>query len=153
MIIDKTFYQLSHWNEVGRSQENMINTELLNSNIWKIISKLGHFDKICICDAGLPIPNEVERIDLALKAGVPTFEEVVETIDKYVVVQKIYLASEIKSINKKKNVFCEKIFENKEIEYISHNNFKKLSGECIAIIRTGEITPYANIILEMGVAF
>lgn len=37
---------------------------LINSEISSIISKMGHTDMLTICDSGLPIPKNVERIDL-----------------------------------------------------------------------------------------
>ena len=51
----------------------MRKTSLLNSNLSSVISKMGHTDMLAIGDCGLPIPNETERIDLALVAGIPTF--------------------------------------------------------------------------------
>ncbi|NSL62341.1 D-ribose pyranase, partial [Bacillus cereus] len=53
---------------------------IMNSEISTIISKLGHTDRIVICDAGLPIPDGVQRIDVALKAGLPSFLDVLQVI-------------------------------------------------------------------------
>jgi len=39
------------------------------------------------------------------------------------------------------------------IQYVSHEEFKKMTSHCKAVIRTGEATPYANIILYSGVNF
>ena len=46
---------------------------MLNSHISKILSDLGHTDMIAIADAGLPVPDGVLKIDLALKLGAPSF--------------------------------------------------------------------------------
>ena len=53
---------------------------ILNSEISRVLSYMGHTDLIAIGDCGLPIPDTVERIDLALKFGVPTFMETLETV-------------------------------------------------------------------------
>ena len=40
-----------------------------------------------------------------------------------------------------------------EVEYVSHVGLKQMTRECKAVIRTGETTPYANIILQSGCIF
>ena len=49
---------------------------ILNSDISRVLSYMGHTDQIAVGDCGLPIPEETERIDLALKFGVPGFIDV-----------------------------------------------------------------------------
>jgi D-ribose pyranase len=46
---------------------------ILNSHISKVLANLGHTDFIVIADAGLPIPDGVKKIDLAVKTGMPSF--------------------------------------------------------------------------------
>ncbi|MDM8533475.1 D-ribose pyranase [Clostridiaceae bacterium HSG29] len=135
--------------------------KLLNSNISSVISKLGHTDMITVCDSGLPIPNEVERIDLALTMGVPSFIETLEIILTEQFVEVITVAKEFKENNLK--VYNETIEIIKKVEKeqgnnikiveISHEDFKILTSDSKAIVRTGEITPYSNIILHSGVVF
>ncbi len=127
---------------------------ILNSEISRVLSYMGHTDTICIGDCGLPIPDEVERIDLALKFGVPSFMEVLKTVVADMKVEKIVLAEEIKTKNKE--VFEEilRLFgEDIEIEYVPHQIFKVHTRDCKAVIRSGETTPYANIILQSGCIF
>lgn len=134
---------------------------LLNSPISSVISRLGHTDKITIADAGLPIPSSVERIDLALTQGIPDFMSVLQTITHEMQVEAVMLAEEIKTINP--SLFNEILSylylleqEQKksiQIMYVSHETFKKQLTENKAVIRTGECTPYANIVLFSGVTF
>lgn len=134
---------------------------LLNSPISSVISRLGHTDKITIADAGLPIPSSVERIDLALTQGIPDFMSVLQTITHEIQVEAVMLAEEIKTINP--SLFNEILSylylleqEQKksiQIMYVSHEAFKKQLTENKAVIRTGECTPYANIVLFSGVTF
>ena len=72
---------------------------ILNSDISRVLSYLGHTDCICIGDCGLPIPDEVERIDLALAFGEPTFMRTLEVVVGDMKVEKIVLAEEIKEKN------------------------------------------------------
>ena len=53
---------------------------ILNSDISRVLSYMGHTDQICIGDCGLPVPEETERIDLALRFGQPAFMDVLETV-------------------------------------------------------------------------
>ena len=132
----------------------MRKTVLLNSNISAVISQMGHTDMITVGDCGLPIPKYVERIDLALKLGVPGFLETLDTMLEELCVEKIILAEEIKSASPKMHEEILKRFDAKvQVEYVPHSEFKVRSGEGRAVVRTGECTPYANVILCSGVTF
>ena len=128
---------------------------ILNSDISRVLSYMGHTDCIAVGDCGLPIPDEVERIDLALKFGVPTFVETLETVVGDMKVEKIVLAEEIKQQNPKVLGEVEALFagQNIEVQFVSHAELKALTHDCKAVIRTGETTPYANIILQSGCIF
>jgi len=128
---------------------------ILNSDISRVLSYLGHTDRICIGDCGLPIPDEVERIDLALAFGEPTFMRTLEVVAKDMKIEKIVLAEEIKDQNPAVLQAIEELFagQNVETEFVSHGELKEQTRDCRAVIRTGEITPYANIILQAGCIF
>ena len=134
---------------------------LLNSPISSVISRLGHTDKITIADAGLPIPSSVERIDLALTQGIPDFMSVLQTITHEMQVEAVMLAEELKTINPllfNEIVSYLYLLEQEQkkpiqIMYVSHEAFKKQLPEYKAVIRTGECTPYATIVLFSGVTF
>lgn len=128
---------------------------ILNSDISRVLSYMGHTDRICIGDCGLPIPDEVERIDLALAFGVPTFMKTLEVVTGDMKVEKIILAEEIKAQNPKVLGEIKELFkgQNIEVEYVSHTELKEKTKNCKAVIRTGETTPYANIILQSGCIF
>lgn len=130
---------------------------ILNSEISNVLSYMGHTDCICISDCGLPIPKETKRIDLALKLGQPSFIDTLKEVVDNLKVEKIILAEEIKQYNENILEEIKNIFKDMEsdfkIEFISHNQFKELTKNCKAVIRTGESTPYANIILQSGCIF
>lgn len=128
---------------------------ILNSDISRVLSYMGHTDTLCIGDCGLPIPDEVERIDLALCFGEPTFMRTLEIVAGDMKVEKIVLAEEIKVKNsevlrKIQAYFAE---QDVEVEFVSHTELKARTHDCKAVIRTGETTPYANIILQSGCIF
>ena len=131
----------------------MKKTKLINSEISYTISKMGHTDSLTIGDCGLPIPNEVNRIDLALKYGVPTFLETLDTVLEELCVEEIVIANEIIENNEIIHNEILKRFENIKVTYVSHEDFKNQTKESKAVVRTGECSPYANIILKSGVVF
>lgn len=131
----------------------MIKGSLLNSEILSVLSKMGHTDQITVADAGLPIPDQVKRIDLALKKGVPGFLETVALLTGYMTIEKIVLAEEITTQNPSVYASILESFPDIEVEWVSHEVFKKMTQNSKAIIRTGECTPYANVILQSGVDF
>lgn len=131
----------------------MKKTKVINSDISRVISQMGHFDKLSIGDAGMPVPKGTEKIDLAVDNGVPSFMEVLNNVLEELEVQKIYLAEEIKENNP---IILDQIssrLPNIPIAFIPHNEMKSELGNCHAFIRTGEMTPYANILLESNVVF
>jgi D-ribose pyranase len=126
---------------------------ILNQDISEVTAGMGHKDMLVVCDAGLPIPAHVRRIDLALHAGYPSFEEVVRDIAKELQVESIILAEETGTVSPHIEAAVMNIFSTAEVLKISHEEFKELSHEAVAVVRTGEFTPYANVILVSGVVF
>ncbi len=124
---------------------------MINSHITKILTDLGHTDTIVIADAGLPVPGDVPKIDLSLKLGVPSFEDVVVAVLEDMATEKIVIASEMKERNQKAYELMEK--QNILVEEVSHEQLKMLTSKAKVVIRTGEATPYANCILQAGVIF
>ena len=129
---------------------------ILNSKISKVLADMGHTDKITVGDCGLPTPEGISKLDLALKLGEPKFIDVVSEIAKYMEIEKVYVASEIKTKNSDQWNALRKLFPENKYKWIilnNHEEFKELTKSSKAIIRTGEITPFSNIVLESGVIF
>lgn len=126
---------------------------ILNSHISKVLTDLGHTDTIVIADVGLPVPAGVPKIDLALKLGVPSFQDIVDLISEDMVIEKIIVAEELASGNKVTAHYLNEKFKEIPIEAYSHEQFKLLTEHAKVIIRTGEAKPYANCILQAGVYF
>lgn len=131
----------------------MKKTGLLNLNISRVIAGMGHLDMLAVADAGLPIPASTERIDLAVRQGLPGFIATVEAILTELKVDKIILAEEIKSASPALYSSLLELFEGVPVEFVSHEDFKVRIGQAKAVVRTGEFSPYANVILVSGVLF
>lgn len=126
---------------------------ILNPQLAKTIAELGHMDKLVICDCGLPIPVTANRIDLTLKAGVPKFADTLKTVLSEIVVERVILADEIKEYSPRLLQTILDEVGDIPIDFISHEALKATLPQAKGVIRTGECTPYANIILVSGVSF
>ncbi|OFK58859.1 D-ribose pyranase [Globicatella sp. HMSC072A10] len=127
---------------------------ILNSEISKVLADLGHTDQITIGDCGLPVPSNVKKIDVSLSQGFPKFIEVLKVVLEDMKIEKVILAEEIKKENANQLEAIKLLLEDDvEIEFVSHEDFKQQTQESKAVIRTGEITPYSNIILQSNVTF
>ena len=126
---------------------------ILNAQLSYLLAALGHKDLFMIGDAGMPIPEGVEVVDLVLTAGVPTFKQVLDAVLDEVQVEGYYLAHEIKEFNPELEECIKAGLPEAEVEYMPHEDLKKFSGKCRFAIRTGEFSPYPNVILRAGVVF
>jgi D-ribose pyranase len=123
---------------------------IINQPIATVISGLGHTDTITIADAGLPIPARTERIDLALTTGVPSFLQTLQVILEELFVEKAIVAEEMAQVSPQIFDAVSQILGEVPIELVPHILFKEQTADSKAIIRTGEFTPYANVILVAG---
>lgn len=131
----------------------MRKTALLNSEISSVISTMGHTDSLAIGDCGLPIPSDIKRIDLAIIKNLPTFIDTLKAVLLELEIEEVVLAEETIKVSEGLFEEIKKEIGDVKITLISHEQLKKNLKECKAVIRTGEQTPYANIILRSGVVF
>lgn len=127
---------------------------ILHGELSKLIAEMGHNDTILIGDAGMPVPPGVKLIDLAVIRGVPSFLEIVSAVLRELCVEEGIISLEMKEVSLEIKKELEKIVGDEfKLQEISHSDLKILSKNCKAVIRTGEFTPYSNIILKSGVVF
>ena len=130
----------------------MKRTALLHAELSHVIASLGHGDMLVLGDAGLPIPDGPRRIDLAVARGVPTLDEVLQAVLSEMQVEAIVIADEALGDAKKLPGWYPQSL-GIEPQTVSHEEFKRRTAKARAMVRTGECTPYANIILIAGVKF
>jgi len=126
---------------------------ILNHELIEVIATLGHTDALVIADAGLPIPPEVKRIDLAVIGGVPKFMEVLRAVLDEMQVEHATIAREMAAKSPQLRSEMMASLAGISVDEVSHEEFKQFTRGARAIVRTGEFTPYANIILHSGVVF
>lgn len=128
----------------------MKKTTLINSEISYVIASLGYTDMLVVADAGLPIPAGPQRIDLALTRGIPTFLNTLRVVLEEMHVEKALVSEDVKNVSPQIYASICSQLGDIPIEAIQHKDFKLLTVSAKAVIRTGEFTPYANIILVSG---
>ena len=126
---------------------------ILNAKLAGCIAALGHMDLFMIGDAGMPIPPGVPVVDLVVTAGVPTFKQVVDAVLDEAVVEGYTIAEEIQDKNQELLAYIREKLPEAEETMITHAQLKAMSKDVRFAVRTGEFTPYPNIILRAGVAF
>jgi len=131
----------------------MKKTTLLNQALSEVVAGMGHTDLLVIGDYGLPCPPGVRRIDLALKPGMPPFLDVVETILTELHIEAAIVAEETADRNPPVAEGLNRLLAGVPVEKVSHEELKQISHRAVALVRTGECSPYANVILRAGVTF
>ncbi len=128
---------------------------VINPQLARIIAQMGHTDRLVICDSGLPIPRDAEVVNLALTRNIPRFLDTVRVLMDEMQVQRAVIAEEL--VSQGNGLYQEllKLLPGVELQQVTHEEFKRLTivGGTIAFVRTGEATPFANVILESGVTF
>ena len=126
-------------------REGIINARLAGS-----LARLGHTDQVVVCDAGLPIPPGPEVVDLAFRFGVPRFETVLSGLLEELVIESATAAEEVES-----NARSYELLEGRlpALGLVPHEELKRMVTGAKIVVRTGEATPYSNVILRCGVPF
>jgi len=125
---------------------------ILNRHLSGALAELGHGDGVLVCDAGMPIPRGPRVVDLAFRAGVPSFAEVLDGLLAELVVEGATAASEVRGANRAATALLDARFPD-GLDLVSHERLKELSADARLIVRTGEARPYANVLLRCGVFF
>lgn len=153
----KAYAVVFEWKPVSKinlqERRKMKQNDILNTELIKVIAGVGHTQHIVICDAGLPIPPNVKVIDLSLVKGTPTMMEVLKAVSKEMVIESFIVASELEMVNGKLLGEIQEVLEGVPYKTVEHEKFKEITKNSYAIVRTGECSSYANIILIGGVNF
>jgi D-ribose pyranase len=126
---------------------------ILHPQLARVTAEMGHGDLLGIADAGFPIPLGVERVDLALAQGKPGFLDVVTAVLEELRVEAYVLAGVSKDACPEYVLAIEQALLGAEPVWVDHEELKRQSRGARAIVRTGEFTPYANVLLRSGVEF
>lgn len=124
---------------------------ILNRHLAGALAELGHGHGVLVCDAGMPVPRGPRVVDLAFRAGVPSFAEVLDGLLDELVVEGATAAHEVRDANPEAAALLAGRFAG--LELVPHERLKELSADARLVVRTGEARPYANVLLRCGVFF
>lgn len=127
----------------------MLKTGILNPALLSLLARVRHTNLLVISDRGFPFWPQIETVDLSLVDDVPTVLQVLAAVRANGVYGKAHMAEEFKGANtaETRNAF-ESALSGIELSYEPHEAvFKKRVPSAIGLIRTGDTTQYANMIL------
>ncbi|MEK7949507.1 RbsD/FucU family protein [Luteolibacter soli] len=128
---------------------SMLQSGILNPHILQLIARIRHTNTVVIADWAFPYWPQIETVDISLTHGIPTVLDVLDLLTPVFKIGRIWQAEEFVSTNPQERVdrFA-KSFGSIPLTREPHVDFKKRVPQAIGLIRTGDATPYGNIILE-----
>lgn len=127
---------------------------VLNAELSRTIASMGHGDLLVIGDAGLPVPAGVPVIDLALREGVPGFLETLEVVLRELHVERALIDVEMATVSPAMSASFHAAWPSGiALQRVPHADLQATARGAKALVRTGEFTPYSNIVLVAGVVF
>lgn len=127
----------------------MKRTGIINAELLAAIGRLGHTDLLVVADCGLPVPPGVQVVDLAVVMGTPSLLSVLDALLTELVVEQATVAEEVFEFPLGP-LLLQRL---PTATAVSHERFKAATAAARVVVRTGEATPYANVILRSGVPF
>lgn len=123
---------------------------ILHPELSHVLASSGHTDYLLITDRGFPVPEEPQRIDLALVDDKPTVLDVLAAIDAEWSIDRIVITEEMTLVSPQRVAELKALLPGVLVETISHIELKRLGHGAKATIRTGDTCPYANLIIVSG---
>jgi D-ribose pyranase len=130
----------------------MIKSRILNQELLSGLAGLGHGHTFMVCDAGYPIPAGGKKIDLALMEGIPTIPQVLEAILSEMIVEEAVYCEEMEEASPELCGEFKKLFAAQTKLTPQWAQFELMGRQCSFFVRTGDLTPYGNIILKSASA-
>lgn len=124
---------------------------ILNPALAAGLARLGHTQTVVITDCGLPLPSDAHVVDLTLVQGIPALADVLGAVLDELVIEGVVLASE--AVGTVVEAWVHDRIGGVSVTTVPHEHFKELLAHASLIVRTGEATPYANVILTCSVPF
>jgi D-ribose pyranase len=126
------------------------------SGLWhprlaEVVTGLRHTETIVLADPGLPVPRGVESIDLVWARDEPALLPVLAALAAELVIEEAYIAEELTDEVLLRGL--DQQLGSIPVKRTSHEDFKLRCRTSRAVVRTGETTPYANLMLTAGVPF
>jgi D-ribose pyranase len=124
---------------------------IVNRELARVLSEQGHGDLLMVVDAGFAIPKNADVVDISLAENCPMVIDTLQELKKFFSVEKLIFANDTKEVSPTLFRNIKKLFgKSVPVEMVSHPQIKEMSHQVKAVIRTGDFTAYANVILVSG---
>lgn len=123
---------------------------ILHPEIGYLLARTGHTDWFTVCDKGFPVPDGPVRIDLALVPNVPTVLDVLGAVHAEFTIDRVLIAEEMAEVSPERVAELRALLGEVPLEAVPHVELKRLAAGGKATIRTGDVVPYANIVVVSG---
>jgi D-ribose pyranase len=129
----------------------MLRTGILNPHLASLLARVRHTNLLVIADRSFPFSSEIETVDLSLVDDIPTVPDVLRAILSNFSVSEALMAEEFFAHNgpEPQRVFTAAL-DGAPLTRLPHVEFKRRVPSAIGLLRTGDSTPYANVILVSG---
>ena len=129
----------------------MINSGILNPRILSLLARVRHTNALVIADRGFPFWPQIETVDVSVVDDLPTVLQVLAAIRGNFNATQAFMAREFQKNNSAATrAAFEKGLAGVPTKFEPHVQFKKRVPGAIGLIRTGDTTQYANVILISG---
>jgi len=124
---------------------------IVNRELARVLSEQGHGDLLMVVDAGFAIPKNADVVDISLTENCPMVIDTLKELKKFFSVEKLIFANDTKDVSPTLFNNIKKLFgKSVPVEMVTHPQIKEMSHKVKAVIRTGDFTAYANVILVSG---
>ena len=127
----------------------MLKSGILNPAINSLLSRVRHTNTLVIADRGFPFWPDVETVDISLVDDIPRVLDVLLALQLNFNVGAAFMADEFRQANPEE---IQKQFQATlrpvSIRFLPHRQLKERVPAAVGLIRTGDTTQYANIIIE-----
>jgi D-ribose pyranase len=124
---------------------------IVNRELSRVLSEQGHGDLLMVVDAGFAIPKGADVVDISLAQNSPLVIDTLQELKKFFSVEKLIFANDTKEVSPTLFKNIKKLFgKSVPVEMVTHPEIKEISKRVKAVIRTGDFTAYANVILVSG---
>ncbi len=129
----------------------MLINGILNPQVNSLLARVRHTNMLVIADRGFPFWPMIETVDISLVDGIPTVLQVFQAIRPNFEIGEIIMAQEFNEVNSPE--ICKTFTDalaNIPLHFQNHSNLKMLIPGAIGLIRTGDTTQYANMVIVSG---
>lgn len=130
----------------------MRSSGIVHAGLAGAIAGLRHTELFAVSDSGLPVPAHVPLIDLGVGYGLPGFLPVLRLVLAETTVEAAWASADVATRNEVMHeALTAELPAALSLDLLDHEDLKRRVADCRFVVRTGEATPFANVLLRSGV--